>query len=336
MKSAPPVNATLAMHADNLVRRFRIRGHRVFEPPMLLHAVDGVSLGVPPGKTLGIVGESGCGKSTLGRLLVGLDHPDSGSVMWAGQPAGQHDGRVQAVFQDPASALDPHQRVMHAIAEPLQELQKRDRSARVAELAHLVGLGEDLLQRYPHELSGGQQQRVCIARAIAPNPDFILLDEAVSSLDASLQMQVVDLLRRLQEEFNSAYAFISHDLRVVRAVSDEIAVMYLGEIVELAPAHCFNTELLHPYAVVLRSAEPSLPTDEFQVKRILISGDPPSAINLPPGCRFASRCPVAQEICRGVAPPLTELAPGHFVRCHFPGSLKVQTRDNPQGASSDA
>jgi oligopeptide/dipeptide ABC transporter ATP-binding protein len=324
---------TLAVQSEDLVRRFRVHGGRLFSPRKFLHAVDGVSISVPPGKTLGIVGESGCGKSTLGRLLVGLDSPDSGSVLWAGKPAGKHDGRVQAVFQDPASALDPHQKVMHAIAEPLRGLKKADRSARVREVADLVGLSEELLHRYPHELSGGQQQRVCIARAVAPNPDFILLDEAVSSLDASLQMQVVDLLRRLQDEIGSAFAFISHDLRVVRALSDQIAVMYLGEVVELAPAHCFETELLHPYSVVLRSAEPALPTDAVQVNRILIGGDPPSAIDLPPGCRFASRCPVAQEVCRGVAPPLAELAPGHLVRCHFPGSLKLQARDQAQAGS---
>jgi oligopeptide/dipeptide ABC transporter ATP-binding protein len=324
--TAQDVDRTPALRADDLVKRFRLRNDRLFGASKYVHAVDGVSVTIMPGQTLGIVGESGCGKSTLGRLLIGLSTPDAGTVMWADRPAGKHDGRVQAVFQDPSSALNPRQRVSAAIAEPLRHSTARDAERRVRELAQTVGLGDELLGRYPHELSGGQQQRVCIARALAPGPNFILLDEAVSSLDASLQMQVIALLKELQDTFGSAYAFISHDLRAVRAVSDQIAVMYLGELVEVAPASAFNANLLHPYAVALRSAEPSLPTDSLRVERIILRGEPPSAVDVPAGCRFAARCPVVQDLCRTSAPALTEVLPGHLARCHFPGSLSLRPR----------
>jgi len=317
--------AVPVLRAQHLSKRFPL------ESPALggkrhLQAVDGVDLAVARGETLGIVGESGCGKSTLGRLLLGLTKADQGVIEWNGRPIGRHDGTVQAVFQDPSSAFNPRQRVKSAIAEALPASKRSRAAEHVAELLHLVGLGEEFLRRRPHELSGGQLQRVGIARAIASDPAFILLDEAVSSLDSSLQMQVVDLLRDIQHRTQTAYVFISHDLRAVRAVSDRIAVMYLGQIVELAPAQSFEADLRHPYSVALRSAEPALPFDEFRPERIVLRGDPPSAVDLPRGCRFATRCPVAQSLCHQQEPELQPDGDGRLVRCHFPGSLELKAR----------
>ncbi|GAA1777160.1 ABC transporter ATP-binding protein [Leucobacter iarius] len=326
MTQSAQATAPLALRAAGIHRRFPLPQERLFAKRRVLHAVDGIDVEVPAGTTLGVVGESGCGKSTLGRVLVGLDRADAGEIEWAGRPAGAHDGRVQAVFQDPASALNPRLTVFSAIAEALPDLGGEERRARVTRLMELVELDEQLLDRLPHELSGGQQQRVCIARAIASDPALILLDEAVSSLDASLQMQVIGLLRDLQERTGAAYVFISHDLRAVRGVSDRIAVMYLGQVVELAPAEKFDAELLHPYSVALRSAEPALPSDEFRPERIILEGDPPSAVDLPRGCRFASRCPIARDRCRAEEPELRPAADGHTVRCHFPGELRLTRR----------
>lgn len=319
-------NKPLAIRASGIVRRFPLPQEGLFAARRYVHAVDGIDIEVPAGKTLGVVGESGCGKSTLGRVLIGLDKADAGSIEWVGKPAGRHDGTVQAVFQDPASALNPRQTIFNAIAEALPDLRGEPLRKRVAELMDMVELDHELMDRYPHKLSGGQQQRVCIARAIASDPALILLDEAVSALDASLQMQVVHLLRELQERTEAAYIFISHDLRAVRGVSDWIAVMYLGQIVELAPAEEFENNLRHPYSVALRSAEPALPNDAFRPERIILEGDPPSAVDLPRGCRFASRCPVAQAICHEKQPELETDEEGRAIRCFFPGSLKLTRR----------
>ena len=326
-------SAPYALRAEGIKRIFPLPQERLFGRRRHLHAVDGVDVQVRPGHTLGIVGESGCGKSTLGRVLIGLDRADEGTLEWDGAPAGGHTGKVQAVFQDPSSALNPRRSVLDAIAEALPGLSGAAREQRVAELMGLVDLDPQLMHRYPYELSGGQQQRVCIARAIASDPALILLDEAVSSLDASLQMQVIELLRDLQVRTGAAYIFISHDLRAVRGVSDWIAVMYLGQIVELAPADEFDSQLRHPYSVALRSAEPSIPGDDFRPERIILEGDPPSAVDLPGGCRFASRCPVAQDRCRQETPELVADDEGRAVRCHFPGSLKL-TRRAPEEMAS--
>lgn len=315
-----------ALTAQSVTRTYRLPQKKLFAKSEHLVAVDDVDVAVRPGHTLGVVGESGCGKSTLGRVLIGLDQPDSGRIEWGGVPAGAHTGQVQAVFQDPASALNPRRTIRAALGESMPGIDAESARAKTQELMRIVDLDPSLLSRYPHELSGGQQQRVCIARAIASDPAFILLDEAVSSLDASLQAQVVALLKDLQQRTGAAYVFISHDLRAVRGISDHIVVMYLGQIVESAPAESFDTDLLHPYSVALRSAEPALPTDDHRVERIVLKGDPPSAVNLPQGCRFASRCPMAQELCRTTAPELRELADDHLVRCHFPGSLTLTPR----------
>ncbi|WP_042544449.1 oligopeptide/dipeptide ABC transporter ATP-binding protein [Leucobacter komagatae] len=322
-----------ALRASGIKRTFQLPKERLFGPRRVLRAVDGVDLHVAPGKTLGIVGESGCGKSTLGRVLIGLDQADAGTIEWNGAPAGAHTGTVQAVFQDPSSALNPRLSIADSIAEALPALRAAEREARVEELMALVDLDPQLMHRFPHELSGGQQQRVCIARAVASDPALILLDEAVSSLDASLQMQVIQLLRSLQERTGAAFIFISHDLRAVRGVSDWIAVMYLGQIVELAPAEEFDDQLQHPYSVALRSAEPSLPSDEFRPERIILEGDPPSAVAEQQGCSFASRCPVAQPRCREQTPELVATDSGRAVRCHFPGTLQL-TRRAPEGVSA--
>lgn len=323
-----------ALRATGVKRSFQLPQSRLFAKHPYLHAVDGVDVAVKPGETLGIVGESGCGKSTLGRVLIGLDRADTGTIEWNGKPAGAHTGAVQAVFQDPSSALNPRMTILESIGEAVPQLRGVDRESRVSELMGLVDLDPQLMTRFPHELSGGQQQRVCIARAIASDPALILLDEAVSSLDASLQMQVIELLRSLQVRTGAAFIFISHDLRAVRGVSDWIAVMYLGQIVELAPSEEFDEQLRHPYSVALRSAEPSIPGDAFQPERIILEGDPPSAIDLPKGCRFASRCPVAQARCREEAPELVADETGRAVRCHFPGSLQLTRRGTEEAVAS--
>ncbi|MCM2389915.1 oligopeptide/dipeptide ABC transporter ATP-binding protein [Streptomyces albipurpureus] len=315
-------------------RRTSLRGERA-----QVHAVDGISVRLRAGRTLGLVGESGCGKSTLGRLITGLDTPTSGSVQVGAElrdvTAGA-GGRVQAVFQDPASALDPRMNVRASVAEALGGVGKAEREQRVDDAFAAVGLPRELGSRYPHQLSGGQQQRVCIARALIARPDLILLDEAVSSLDASLQAQVLDLLERLQRETGTAYVFISHDLRAVRQVSHSMAVMYLGQIVEEAPADAFDRGLLHPYAVALRSTEPGIFQGEEGIERVVLRGEPPSAVNPPPGCRFAPRCPIADDGCVQVAPELAEVSTGHRVRCHKPGELTLTRAVHADSATSGA
>ncbi|MCW2751868.1 MAG: transporter ATP-binding protein [Aeromicrobium sp.] len=318
----------VVLEVHDALKHFPVRRTTLRGPRRAVYAVDGVSLALRSGRTLGIVGESGCGKSTLGRLITGLQTPDSGRITVGAEQTAIADatgtGLVQAVFQDPASALDPRMTVRASIGEALGDLSRAERQEVVDDALAAVGLAPALAARFPHELSGGQQQRVCIARAIVGKPDLILLDEAVSSLDASLQAQVLHLLERLQREMGAAFVFISHDLRAVRQISHSVAVMYLGQIVEHAPVDAFDRGLLHPYAVALRSTEPRIMDDGVEhVERIVLSGEPPSAIDPPPGCRFAARCPIADDHCRTVEPELREASPDHWVRCHKPGELTL-------------
>ncbi len=290
-----------------------------------VHAVDGVSIAVAPDETLGIVGESGCGKSTLGRLMVGLHQATSGSVLMRGEPLarpGGPEGRLQMVFQDPSLSLNPRLRVGTSILEPITRGGTPSASARrrAGDLLEAVGLSVSVERRYPHQLSGGQQQRIAIARALAAEPDLVVLDEAVSALDISTQAQVLNLLKDIRDQRGIAYVFISHDLNAVRFLSDRIAVMYLGRVVELASVDSFASAPKHPYSVALRSAVSNV-HDAPEVHRVILKGRPPSPLSPPSGCRFHTRCPIAESRCAGVDPHLELLGPGHEVACHLPGAF---------------
>jgi peptide/nickel transport system ATP-binding protein len=294
-----------------------------------LHALAGVDLDVRAGETVALVGESGSGKSTLAHLVLGLQTPTGGTVAVGGEdPADRRSQvrrrqRIQAVFQDPHGSLNPRQRVRDAIGEPLVNLgvPALERRSRVGELLEEVRLGAALADRYPHELSGGQAQRVAIARALAARPELIVLDEPTASLDVSIQTHVISLLRDLQQRHGLAYLFVSHDLVAVRELATRIAVMYLGRLVELAPWQEFFERPLHPYSVALLSALPRVDLEPGESGRIVLAGEPPSPLDVPPGCPFQPRCPVAQDICATIAPPLLTAEPGREVACHFPGSL---------------
>jgi oligopeptide transport system ATP-binding protein len=286
-----------------------------------LRAVDGVSFAVLPGETLGLVGESGCGKSTLARALLFLDPPTSGEVLFDGTPLTGRDvkalrRRAQIVFQDPYASLPPRMRVERILADPLviHGVRKEDIPGRVRRLLRDVGLKDDVARKLPHQLSGGQRQRVGIARALSVRPALVVADEAVSSLDASVRAQILNLFRDLQRTHDLTYLFISHDLGVVKYMSHRIAVMYLGELVELAPAEELHAQPLHPYTAALVSAVPSL---QRRGSRIRLPGEPPNPSDPPPGCKFHPRCPLATDLCRAERPPLREVAPGRRSACHY-------------------
>ncbi len=297
-----------------------------------VHAVDDVSVGLTEGQTLGIVGESGCGKSTLARCMVRLLEPTGGTLRFRGQDI-THLGRrslmplrseVQIVFQDPVASLNPRKRVGQIVGTPLRlhGMKAAQVQDRVEELLERVGLNPEHVNRFPHEFSGGQRQRIGIARALATNPRLLVLDEPVSALDVSIQAQVVNLLDDLQDEFGLSYVFIAHDLSVVRHVSDHIAVMYLGKLMELSPARELYTRPIHPYTEALLSAIPIPdPRENRARERTVIGGEPPNPISPPPGCRFHTRCPHATDICRAVEPPLAEFTGGHVAACHHPRNV---------------
>lgn len=294
---------------------------------MAVKAVDDVDLVIQRGRTLGIVGESGCGKSTLGRLILRLEVPTEGKVLYAGQDmAGFSASRLQKlrarlsiIFQDPYASLNPRKSIYSIVGEGIRIHGLAARSemrARVAALLEQVGMSEDSLDRYPHEFSGGQRQRIGIARALALSPELIIADEPVSSLDVSIQAQIINILMSLKERFGLTYVFISHDLSVVRHMSDRVGVMYLGRIMELSDKEQLYRKPLHPYTTALLSAVPTI-RGNGRKRRIILRGDIPSPIFVPPGCRFHTRCPEARAICKKETPPLEDKGGGRLCACHF-------------------
>ncbi len=317
------------IRVEKLTKHFPVSQNVLFRRKVeVVQAVDGVSFDIGVGETVGLVGESGCGKTTVGRLLVRLYPLTSGTIYYRDIKLSELHGAellharrdIQMVFQDPFASLNPRWNVKSIISEPLTAFKlgtPAEREQRVLELLKLVGLNPHWINRYPHEFSGGQQQRIGIARALASQPEFIVLDEPISSLDVSVQAQVVNLLEELQEKFGLTYLFVAHDLSMVRHISDRIAVMYLGKVVELASRDELYNHPLHPYSQALLSAIPIPdPKKERKRQKIVLKGTVPSPINPPAGCRFHPRCPMAVAQCSSVAPEWREASTGHWVACH--------------------
>lgn len=322
----------ILLKVDHLKQYFPVKTDSIFKPKAYVKAVDDVSFHLYEGETLSIVGESGCGKSTTGRAILRLDEPTDGKVYYSGKDIlGLNKkemrnlrGDLQVIFQDPFASLNPRQTVKQILNEAMSiqnVVEKSKRMERMLELLSYVGLPSEALDRYPHEFSGGQRQRIGIARALAVNPKLIICDEAVSALDVSIQAQILNLLKKLQNQFGLTFLFISHDLSVVRHISDRVMVMYLGKVVEIADKKDLFDSPLHPYTKALLSSIP-VPNPELKRERILLKGDVPSPINPPTGCRFHTRCPFATDKCKTEEPILRELAVNHFVSCHFAEELK--------------
>jgi oligopeptide transport system ATP-binding protein len=312
----------------NLRKSFGLRGGFLAREVDRVHAVDGVSLDIPAGATLGLVGESGCGKSTTGRCIMRLIEPTSGEIWFQGRDVTRLQGEalramrrdMQIIFQDPFASLDPRQSVGAIVGEALVihrlARTRREREDRVVQLLETVGLQADHMHRFAHEFSGGQRQRIGIARALAVSPRLIVCDEPVSALDVSIQAQVINLLEDLQERLGLAYLFIAHDLSVVEHISDRVAVMYLGRVVEIAPARALYDTPLHPYTEALLSAVP-IPDPRVKRRRKVLQGDVPNPIRPPTGCHFHTRCPIAEPRCSVEVPLLAPSSPGHSVACHL-------------------
>jgi len=322
----------ILLSVRNLKMYFPVRAKKAFGKKALLKAVDDVSLDIERGQTFGLVGESGCGKTTLGRAVVRLYQPTGGELYYDGVDLATLSNKemlpyrkvIQLIFQDPYTSLDPRMTVGEIIAAPIEvqkHLRGKEQEHRVKELLDLVGLKPDHINRYPHEFSGGQRQRVGIARALAMNPDFIVCDEPISALDVSIQAQIINMLEDLQAQLGLTYLFISHDLSMVRHISDVVGVMYLGHLVEKAPAEELYAHMLHPYTQALFSASPEPdPKAERSSHRIVLQGDVPTPIDPPTGCVFSTRCPHTQDVCTKKRPGFREVSTGHFVACHLVGN----------------
>ncbi|WP_368234155.1 ABC transporter ATP-binding protein [Anaerotruncus rubiinfantis] len=331
-----PSGAPVLLEARELVKHFPVKTSALFAPKRYVKAVDGVTFTVHENETLGLVGESGCGKTTLGKMLLRLIEPTAGQVLFEGEDVLRTSSqqlrkmrrRMQIIYQDPFSSLNPRMNVGDIIGEPLyvqDSINGQEKLQRVYELLDVVGLPRASVKKYPHEFSGGQRQRIGIARALILRPKLIVCDEAVSALDVATQSQIINLLEDLQKQFGQAYVFIAHGLSVVKHISDRVAVMYLGKIVELAKSDTLYAHPLHPYTQALFSAAP-IPDPTVEKQRILLEGDVPSPMNPPSGCRFHTRCRMAMSLCSESEPPFCEVRPGHFAACHL---LSGKTANGP-------
>ncbi len=335
------------LEVENLTKYFKVGGGLLGGKALTIRAVDGISFSVRAGETFGLVGESGCGKTTLGQTIIRLYDPTSGSIRFDGKDISSLSGAkmrpyrrdIQMIFQDPSASLDPRMTVGGIIAEPLNIFSvgsRKERQEQVRELLKVVGLNSYFANRYPHEFSGGQRQRIGIARALALNPKLVICDEPVSALDVSIQAQVLNLLKRLQGQFNLTYLFIAHNLAVVAHISDRVGVMYLGKLVEIGEARTITELPKHPYTKALISAIP-LPIPGRQKSRIILEGDVPSPARPPSGCRFHPRCPIARPDCAEVEPQLRPIGADHWVACHYAeasdnSELPVKPAKGGQGA----